>query len=127
MSKSDDIQMQDRLDAITSRLQCGDSLDPLIAQAQEPQTELVEFVDTIQALHRSLTPMQPNRKYADRLHADLLDGRPGVVARVRQMPPRVHAAAILALCAGCVVFVLRRIFDSDPAQEIQEEAVATPL
>ena len=127
MSTSDDIQMQDTLDAITVRLQGGDALEPLIAQAQEPQKELGEFVDTIQALHTCLRPMNPSREYADRLRADLLEGRPGVVTRLRQMPPRVHVAAILAVCAGCVLFVLRRLFGSEPAQEIQEEAVATPL
>ena len=127
MSASDDIQLQDTLDFITTRLQCGDAVEPLIAEAEESQGELGEFVDIIQSLHTSLMPISPSQEYADRLRADLLNGRPGVVKRVRQMPPRVHVAAILAVCAGCVLFVLRRIFGSETAQDIQEEAVATPL
>lgn len=127
MSTSDDVQLHDALDAITARLQRGDAVDPLIAQADESHNDAEEFVDIIHALHASLTPISPSQAYADRLRADLLDGRPGVVKRVRQMPARVHVAAILALFAGCVLFVLRRIFGSETAQDMQEEAVATPL
>ena len=127
MSASDDIQLHNTLDSITARLQGGDAVEPLIAEAEEAQSDLGEFVDIIQSLHTALIPKSPSQEYADRLRADLLEGRPGVVKRLRQMPARVHVAAILAVFAGCVLFVLRRIFGSETAQEIQEEAVATPL
>ncbi|MDE2638294.1 MAG: hypothetical protein OXI30_18150 [Chloroflexota bacterium] len=127
MSASEDIQLQNTLDSITARLQGGEAVEPLLTEAEKSQGDLGEFVDIIQSLHTSLTPISPSQDYADRLRADLLNGRPGVVKRVRQIPPRVHVAAILAVCAGCVLFVLRRIFGSATAQDIQEEAVATPL
>lgn len=127
MSASDDTQLHNTLDSITARLQGGDAAEPLITEVEEAQSDLGEFVEIIQSLHSSLIPISPSQEYADRLRADLLDGRPGVVKRVRQMPARVHVAAILAVCAGCVLFVLRRIFGSETAQDIQEEAVATPL
>lgn len=127
MSASDDIQLHNTLDSITARLQSGETTEALFAEAEEAQGDLGEFVDIIQSLHTSLIPISPSQEFGDRLRADLLDGRPGVVERVRQMPARVHVAAILAVFAGCILFVLRRIFGSEPAQEIQEEAVATPL
>ena len=127
MSASDDNQLHSTLDTITARLQGGDAVEQLMAEAESSQGDLEEFVDIIQSLHASLIPISPSQKYTDRLRADLLERRPGVVKRVRQMPPRVHVAAILAVFAGCVLFVLRRIFGSETAQDIQEEAVATPL
>lgn len=127
MSASDENQLHSTLDTITARLQGGDAVEQLIAEAESAQGDVGEFVDVIQSLHASLIPVSPSQEYTDRLRADLLDGRPGVVKRLRRMPPRVHVAAILAVCAGCVLFVLRRIFGSETAQDIQEEAVATPL
>ena len=127
MSASDDIQLHNTLDSITARLQSGETTEPLIAESEEAQGDLGEFVEIIQSLHTSLIPTSPSQEFGDRLRADLLDGRPGVVERVRQMPARVHVAAILAVFAGCILFVLRRIFGSETAQDIQEEAVATPL
>ena len=127
MSASDDIQLHNTLDSITARLQSGETTEPLIAEVEAAQGDLGEFVEIIQSLHTSLIPTSPSQEFGDRLRAELLDGRPGVVKRVRQMPARVHVAAILAVFAGCVLFVMRRIFGSETAQEIQEEAVATPL
>ena len=127
MSASDDIQLHNTLDSITARLQSGETTEPLIAESEEAQGDLGEFVEIIQSLHASLIPTSPSQEFGNRLRADLLDGRPGVVERVRQMPARVHVAAILAVFAGCILFVLRRIFGSETAQDIQEEAVATPL
>ena len=119
--------MGNLLDAITARLQSGDAVDPLAAQSEEAQGDVEEIVDIIQALQSSLTPLNPGQEFADGLRADLLDGRPGVVRRVRQMPARVHVAAILAVFAGCVLFLMRRIFGSGTAHDVPEEAVATPL
>ena len=74
-----------------------------------------------------MTPVEPRPEFVDSLRAELIAGRPGVVGRVQRMPRRISLAAALALVAGCLLIFLRRLFDSDPAQEIQEEAVATPL
>lgn len=127
MSKSEDRQIGDLLDAITTGLQRGDAVEPLIGQSEKPDADVEEMVDIIQSLHASLTPLDPSQEFADGLRADLLAGRAGVVGRLRGMPARVHFAAILAVFAGCVLFMLRRVFGSEAAQDIQEEAVATPL
>ena len=56
-----------------------------------------------------------------------LMGARASLERVRQMPARLSVAAILALFAGCLLLMLRRIFGSETAPDVPEEAVATPL
>ena len=127
MSTASESQLDELLDSITTRLQSGDAVDPLTEQAEDDQGDMADIVELIQSLHASLTPMNPGQEYAENLRADLLDGRPGVAGRVRQMPARLSVAAILALVAGCLLLMLRRIFGSETAPDVPEEAVATPL
>ncbi len=127
MSTASESHLGNLLDSITTRLQRGDAVDPLIEQAEDDQGDVAEIVELIQSLHTSLTPVNPGQEYAENLRANLLDGRPGVAGRVRQMPARLSVAAILALFAGCLLLMLRRIFGSDSAPDVPEEAVATPL
>lgn len=119
--------MRDSLDAITSRLQRGEDIDPPVALADDAQAELDGVVEVVQSLHASLKPLSPNQEFVDGLRAELLNGRTGRVRRSRRMPARLSLAAILALFAGCVLLLLRRVFGSEPAREVPEEAVATPL
>lgn len=128
MSTSADNHMRDLLDAITSRLQRGEAIDPLpVARSDDAQGELEEVVEIAGALHVSLKPLSPNQEFADGLRAELLDGPAGFFGRSRRMPARLSVAAILALFAGCVLLLLRRIFGSETAHEVPEEAVAAPL
>ena len=119
--------MRNMLDNITSTLQNGDDVDQCVAQSDVAYSEIEDVVDIIQSLHSSLTPRQPREQYAADLRTVLLGGRRGMVDRVSRIPARVHIAAILAVFAGCVLLMMRRLFGSDTAQEIQEEVVATPL
>lgn len=119
--------MQELVDVITTSMQSGDGVESLIAKADAPPDELNEYVNIIQALQTSLVPQEPSADFSDRLRADLLDRDAGLPSRFRQMPARVQVAAVLAIFFGCVLFVLRRIFGSEPPGEIQEEAVVTPL
>lgn len=127
MSTASEARLRNLLESVTSRLQRGDAVDPLIEQAEEDHGDLVEIVELIQSLHASLTPMNPGQEFADNLRANLFDQRQGVAGRVRKMPARLSVAAILAVCAGCLLLMLRRIFGSETATDIPEEAVATPL
>jgi len=127
MSISVDSDTRDLLDAITSRLQRGESAEALMAQSEDTQSELDDVLELVQSLHASLTPLNPSPEFADGLGAELRNGSPGEAGRLRRVPARLSVAAILAVFAGCILFMLRRIFGSDPAADIQEEAVATPL
>lgn len=127
MSTASEAQLRNFLESITTRLQRGEAVDPLLEPANEEQSNMEDIVELIQSLHASLTPINPSQEYAENLRANLLDGRPGVAGRVRQMPARLSVAAILALFAGCLLLMLRRLFDSETATDVPEEAVATPL
>ena len=125
MSNSSDVKMQNTLDAVTVALQNGEDIDALLAQSAAARDDVDEFVAIIQALQSALIPQEVRPEFAAALRSDLLGERRGVVKRVRQMPARVQIAAIVALFAGCLLLLWRRILGSDVPQEIQEEAVAT--
>ena len=127
MSESADKRTRDLLEDLTLRLQKGEAAEPALARAEAAGGEVADLADLVRALHESLKPQSPRPEFADSLRADLLAAEPGVVHRIRQMPPRVHLAAFLALIAGCVLLMLRRVFGSETAQDLPEEAVATPL
>lgn len=127
MSTATDSQTRDLLESITTRLQRGDAADQLIGQAEEDHGEVEDIVELIQSLHSALRPVNPDQEFAENLRANLLEGGPGVAGRVRQMPARLSLAAILAVFAGCLLLMLRRIFGSETAADVPEEAVATPL
>ena len=127
MPAAADIHRQELLDAITTALQNGEGVDALIAQSDWPGEDAAEFVDMIGALQTALPSLAPREEFSRSLRADLLRGDSGPLRRLRGMPARVHVAAFLAICFGCVLFGLRRLFGSETAQEIQEEAVVTPL
>ncbi len=127
MSSTSDVQAQNVLDAITVGVQTGDDIDGLVRRSAASSADVEDFAAIIQSLHSALTPVEPRREFSESLRSDLINERPDVVKRLRQMPARVHIAAALALVAGCILFIMRRLFGSDAPQEIQEEAVATPL
>ncbi len=127
MTASSDSQAQDMLEAITVGIQAGDEIENVSRQTGASSAGMQGYAEIIQALQSILTPMEPRREFARQLHADLLDQQQGVVERMRQMPARVQIAAILALIAGCLLFLTRRLFGSETSPEIQEEVVASPL
>lgn len=127
MSSQADIRAQDALDALTAGIQARESR---VGESHHDDAEIAGaegFIATIEALHEALTPVEPPRGFARRLRADLLGEQQGMVERLRQMPARVHIAAALAVVAGCLLVVMRRIFGSDAPPDIQDEAVAAPL
>lgn len=122
MSSSSDVNMQNLLDAITVALQQDDDIEHLTKNSSVPREEMDRLVDVIQSLHTTLVPVEPSAKFADRLQSELMGTRPrGVVKTVRQMPARVHVAAIVAVVAGFVVIAYRRLIGSTPTQDITEE------
>ncbi len=127
MSSQSDVKAQNALDAFTAGLQAGDDIDSVISQTELSSAGVEDMVDIVQSLHSALTTVEPSRDFSDALRADLLGGRHGMIKRVRHMPARVPIAAALALVAGCLLFIMRRLIGSDAPQDIQEEAVATPL
>ena len=127
MSASSELQAEELLDNITTSVQRGDEIEAVVGSSGASHAGLDEYIDMIQALQSVLTPSDPRPEFVNQLRADLLDPQQGVVERMRLTPAQVQIAAILALIAGCLLFIRRRLFGSDSAPEIQEEVVATPL
>ena len=124
MSSSADANMPDALDAITTALQQGDDIEEVISQSDVPRSEVESLAGLIQSLQAALTPIEPSAEFAEGLEAQLMDTRRGMVMRVRQMPARVHIAALLAVAAGFGLIAYRRIAGADPPQDISEEPIA---
>ena len=116
--------MQDLLDEVTAALQQGDDIEALISQSSVPQGEAEGLVSVIQSLQATLVPLEPTAGFAEELGAQLMNRRRSVVMRVRQMPARVHLAALLAVVAGCGLIVRRRS-GAAASQDIAEEPVAS--
>lgn len=116
--------MQDLLDAITLALQQDDDIEPLIRQSAVPYSEAESLASVIQSLQAALVPVEPTAQFTEQLEAQLMNTRRGVVTRVRQMPARVHIAAVLAVAAGFGLIAYRRIMDSPRPPDISEEPAA---
>lgn len=125
MSSSSDAKMQNLLDAITAALQHDDDIEQLINNSTISHEEVDGLATVIQSLHTTFTSVDPSSRFASNLHAELMGTRPRrVVSTVRQMPARVHIAAILTVVAGFGLIVLRRLFGDTNTQDIAEEPLA---
>lgn len=124
MTSSSNVNMQDLLDAITLALQRDDDIEPLIRQSAVPYSEAESLAGVIQSLQAALVPVEPTAQFTEQLEAQLMNTRRGVVTRVRQMPARVHIAAVLAVAAGFGLIAYRRIMGSPRPQDISEEPLA---
>ena len=119
-----DANMQNLLDAITTALQQGEDVGDLTSQADMPPGDVEGLAILIQSLHAALTPVEPSAAFSEELAAQLMNTRRSMVTRVRQMPARVHIAALLAVVAGFGLIRRRRIMGSPPSQDISEEPLA---
>ena len=126
MNSASDVKMQNMLDSITVMLQQGKGIEADFGQLIEGNDEVEGFATLIGSLHESLVTVEPSAEFAEQLGTQLLDSRRGFVTRVRQMPARVHVAAMLAIVAGFGLLIFRRVFGSATGQEIGDEPVATP-
>ena len=124
MNASSDVNMQNLLDAIAAALRQDDDIEELIKQSAVPHDEAESLADLIQSLQAVLVPVEPTARFTEELEAQLMNTRRGVVTRARQMPARVHIAAVLAVAAGFGLIVWRRIMGSAMTQDISEEPIA---
>ena len=127
MSTASQPQAHNPLAAARARRHHDHELDRFSAPADLPDDSPEEAAEVVQLLRAALRPMSPSQAFAEQLRAELVAGPASPVRRGRLMPMRLSAAAIVALVAGCVWFVLRRLFASPAAQDMQEEAAVSPL
>lgn len=127
MDSRADANMNNLVDTITGELQQGNSIDALLDHSDGARAETADLVSIVRGLHKTLVPVEPSAAFTAHLKTQLLQSQPGMLARLRQMPARVHVAAILAVFAGFSLLLSRRLFGASGAQEISEEPVATAL
>ena len=127
MDSHADAKAQDFVDDVTSALQQGNSLDPLVHLSDGDREQVVDLVSLIQGLGATLLPVEPSAEFSAHLKTQLLENEAGLAARLRKMPARLHVAAFLALFAGFSLLLSRRLFGASAAQDISEEPVATAL
>ncbi len=112
-------ELMERLDALTAEIQAHEPGENALGQEDG-------IVDLVQGLQRALPPVAPRADFARELRHSLLEDAGGVVGRMKRAPARrVSLAAALALAAGCLLWLMRRLAGSDAPAEMQEEAVAS--
>lgn len=78
-----------------------------------------QFVPVVQRLHHTLQWQSPSDEFVSSVKKQLLGEPPGMLARVRALPGRVHIAAGLAVGAGFVLLARRRLLGGDvPAADV---------
>ena len=111
MDGKTDVEMRELLDDITSAVQQRQDVERLARQSSLPRADVDGLVEIISELDSTLIPIEPRAEFADHLRSQLLTDGQGVMQRWREMPARVHVAALLAVMAGflaaCLAQALR--------------------
>jgi hypothetical protein len=121
-------QLQDLLSAFTDALlRNDDEAERLLERAVLPR-EASSLVSLTRRLHSSITPVEPSAAFSRRLKADLMgQERQSLVWHWRQLPARVHIAAILALFGGFGLLVVGGIADVLRRQHNKESAAPSTV
>jgi hypothetical protein len=106
------VQIQNRLDAITRAVLAGETPDV-------PEDHLQDYVWLVGQLHDSLTPQEPSARFLVALRDDLMDEAPGMVHRLRAVPARVHIATITAAILAGIMWIARRKDNQEDGQPVE--------
>ena len=127
MDRTAELKTEDLLDNVTMSIQRGEDPELADADSQPPAPDVNELIEIVSDLDATLTAVEPGPEFSARLRAQLLGERSSVMKRVRQMPARVHVAAMLAVIAGFLLLWTRKLSDSTTGQDITDEPIAAPL
>lgn len=115
-----EIRFQNLFDALTDAILIDQTdLDDLIADFDLPRAKVEGFITLIHSLKKAFITHQPSDAYVKSLKAELLGKQMGMINRVRYMPARVQIAAGLALSAGFLLILRRRIVGDDDQDAIE--------
>ena len=96
-----------------------DNLPP----AADEQQDSPALAELTKALEAALIPRQPRESFARELRSQLSGEGASVPSRLRSMMPHLQFAAALALTAGCLLLMLRRLLGGDSGGELVEDTV----
>lgn len=120
MAHTNSSNIENLLAAATDALLADRDLEQISREYNVPRDEVDRLLGVIHRLHTTLTGVEPSKRFTQRLKRDLLSTpRRGVIARVRYLPARVQITAAIALTAGFMLLLRRRLI-SDATQDAQE-------
>jgi hypothetical protein len=121
-------QLQDLLSAFTDALlRNDDEAERLLERAVLPR-DASSLVSLTRRLHGTVHPIEPSAAFSRRLKADLMgQERQSLVWQWRQLPARVHIAAIVALFGGFGLLIVGGIADVMRRQNNKESATASTV
>lgn len=94
-----------------------------LLSADDEQHEAEALAQLTKALESALTSRQPRESFARELRAQIMDEGASVPSRLRSLSPRLQFAAALALAAGCLLLMLRRLLGGNGGGELVEDTV----
>lgn len=127
MDRKSELKTQDLLDSVTESIQRGGDVESADLESPQPDAREAGLISIIRDLDSTLVAVEPSAEFSDQLRSQLLGERSSVMKRVRQMPARVHVAAVLAVIAGFVLLWTRRLSDTTTGKDITDEPIAAPL
>ena len=121
-------QLQDLLSAFTDALlRHDDEAERLLERAVLPR-DASSLVSLTRRLHAGVQPIEPSAAFSRRLKADLMgQERQSLVWHWRQLPARVHIAAIVALFGGFGLLIVGGIADVMRRQHNKESAAPSTV
>ncbi|MCY3575591.1 MAG: hypothetical protein OXG92_04025 [Chloroflexi bacterium] len=94
----------------------------LAAADEQPETTAA-FAELTKALEAALVPREPREAFARELRAQILNEPNSAPARLRNLSPRLQFAAALALVAGFMLLMLRRLLGGNTGGELVEDSL----
>ncbi|MCY4464738.1 MAG: hypothetical protein OXE46_04305 [Chloroflexi bacterium] len=91
--------------------------------ADDDQQEAKALAQLNKALESALISRQPRESFARELRAQISEDRARMPSRMRSLSPRLQFAAALALAAGCLLLMLRRLLGGNGGGELVEDTV----
>ena len=95
----------------------------LMVSATAEQLGADALAQLTDALESALTPQEPREAFARELRAQLLDEPASAPAKLRRLSGRLPFVAAMALAAGCLLLMLRRLLGGHAGGELVEETV----
>ena len=91
--------------------------------ADDEQREAKALAQLTNALEAALVSRQPRESFARELRAQIENEQAGLPSRLRSLSPRLQSAAALALAAGCLLLMLRRLLGGNSSGELVEDTI----
>jgi len=117
-----EVKMQHFLDEFTDAL-FNEQPEPrdVVVEHDVPYDDAMALVHMVENLNQTLQPVTMPKAFKTQLKRELTGQRKNVVHQWRDMPARVHWAAIVTVIGGFLLLLRGRLFDNE-RKKIEEVA-----